>query len=260
MSFEFHDDRDIYFNLQKNNTKKYIIPFIEREKKIEAGVKVLEVGCRDGGVLLPFLEKGCKITGVELSKGILEQTRERYADAIKNNEASFFGIDIHDYNSDDKFDIIILKDVIEHVYGHRKLIEKLNSLLADDGIIYFGYPPWQNPFGGHQQVANNRVLSKIPYFHLLPNFIYLGILKLAKEEKRDFLKATKETRITIERFRKLMAQVELRIDLEEFYLISPMYESKFGLKPRKQNRLIKSIPYFRNFFTTTCDCIVSKGK
>ena len=71
MSFEFHRDRDKYFNLQSENTNKYIIPFIEKLKEIDSSLKVLEVGCRDGGVLLPFLERGCHITGVELSEKML---------------------------------------------------------------------------------------------------------------------------------------------------------------------------------------------
>jgi 2-polyprenyl-3-methyl-5-hydroxy-6-metoxy-1,4-benzoquinol methylase len=259
MSFDFHKDRDKYFNLQKQNTEKYIIPFIERFKKINSDHHVLEVGCRDGGVLLPFLEKGCHITGVELNESMLVQAIERYATEIENKKAHFLATDIHDYESEIKFDVIILKDVIEHVYGHEELIVKLKSLLAENGIIYVGYPPWQNPFGGHQQVADHRILSKLPYYHLLPNFLYYGVLKLAKERTFNFLKATKETRITIEKFRKLIKSNGLKMTAEELYLINPMYEAKFGWKPRKQLGWIAAIPYFRNFLTTTCDCLVTKA-
>lgn len=257
MSFEFHKDREIYFNLQKSNTSKYIIPFIDRIKKVNAGLNVLEVGCRDGGVLRPFLDLGCHITGVELSESMLDQAKERYQTEIASGKADFIAMNIHDFGVEKKYDIIILKDVIEHVYEHEKLIIKLGQLLSNDGLIYFGYPPWQNPFGGHQQVAENKILSKIPYYHLLPNFLYYGILKLAKEKTFGFLKATKETRISIEGFRKLISNAGLHLKLEEHYLINPMYEAKFGIKPRKQIKWIKSIPYFRNFLTTTCDCIVT---
>ena len=258
MSFDFHKSRDIYFNLQKDNTKKYILSFIEKLKKIEPSHNVLEVGCRDGGVLYPFMEIGCHITGVEISEMMLQQAKERYSQEVKNGRAYFIASDIHDFEPDKKYDIIILKDVIEHVYGHEKLLNKLRSLLSEDGLIYIGYPPWQNPFGGHQQVAENKLLSKIPYYHLLPNFLYYGILKLAKEEKFQFLKETKETRINIEKFRRLISKTGLNLIYEDHYLINPMYEAKFGWKPRKQFQIIKSIPYFRNFLTTTCDCLVVK--
>jgi 2-polyprenyl-3-methyl-5-hydroxy-6-metoxy-1,4-benzoquinol methylase len=260
MSFDFHKNRDKYFNLQKQNTEKYIIPFIEQYKKINTSLHILEVGCRDGGVLLPFLERGCHISGVELNESMLVQAKERYANEIEKNQAYFVATDIHEYTSEVKFDIIILKDVIEHVYGHDQLIKKLKSLLANDGILYVGYPPWQNPFGGHQQVADHKLLSKIPYYHLLPNFLYYGILKMAKERTFNFLKATKETRISIEKFRRLVRTNGLIMTAEELYLINPMYEAKFGWKPRKQLGWIKAIPYFRNFVTTTCDCLVTKSE
>ncbi len=256
MSFDFHEDREKYFNIQKTNTSKYIIPFIDQFKKIDSSLKVLEIGCRDGGVLYPFLARGCHITGVELSEKMLLQAKDRYKKSILKGEAAFIVKDVHDFDPSEKFDIIILKDVIEHVYNHDKLIKKLKSLMTPDGVIYFGYPPWQNPFGGHQQVAKHKILSKVPYYHLLPDFLYYGILKLAKEKSYYFLRTTKETRITIEKFRTLIRTNDLKIWREELYLISPMYETKFGLKPRKQSRFIKAIPYFRNFLTTTCDCLV----
>ena len=184
MSFEFHRDRDKYFNLQSENTNKYIIPFIEKLKEIDSSLKVLEVGCRDGGVLLPFLERGCHITGVELSEKMLLQAKERYSQSIEDGKAYFLAKDIHEFNSSEKYDIILLKDVIEHVYGHDKLIKKLKSLMAPGGVIYFGYPPWQNPFGGHQQVLESKFWSKMPYYHLLPNFMYYGILKTTKDKNR----------------------------------------------------------------------------
>ena len=261
MSFEFHKDRNIYFNLQKDNCEKFIIPFIEKHKKIDSSLKVLEVGCKDGGVLLPFLNRGCHITGVEISADELVKTKERFAKEIENNEAEFIASDIHDFDSSKKkYDIIILKDVIEHVFGHEELIIKLKSLLSDEGVIYFGYPPWQNPFGGHQQVADHKLLSRLPYYHLLPNFLYLGVLKLVNDNSVKYLKMTKETRISIEKFRRIIKNNDLTLLEENLYLVSPMYEAKFGLKPRKQFSIISAIPYLRNFFTTTSDSLVCHKK
>ena len=257
MSFDFHKDRDKYFYIQKENAKKYILPFIEIKKKINPEMRILEVGCRDGGVLFPFLEKGCHITGIDLSKTMLSKAIYQYSKYINEGRAKFIAADIHDFDANnDQFDIIILKDVIEHVYDHHRLIKILGKLLNDDGVIYFGYPPWQNPFGGHQQASDHKILSKLPYFHLLPGFLYFGIFKIFKDKKLQFLKATKETRITIEGFRKLIKRKGLCIKAEKMYLINPIYEKKFGWRPIEQFNLIKNIPYLRNYFTTTVDCLV----
>ncbi|NOZ35190.1 MAG: hypothetical protein GXO80_07820 [Chlorobi bacterium] len=62
-----------------------------------------------------------------------------------------------------------LKNVIEYVRGQEQLIKKLKSLSEEDGVIYFGYPPWQNPFGGHRQVANHKILSDKSEFQKIHN-------------------------------------------------------------------------------------------
>jgi hypothetical protein len=38
--------------------------------------------------------------------------------------------------------------------------------------------------------------------------------------------------------------------LRNLYLVNPIYQQKFGLKPRKQFRLVAAIPGFRDFVTT----------
>lgn len=262
MAFQFHQDRDKYFNLQYQNTKKYILPFIEKTKKIMPGMKVLEIGCRDGGVLKIFNEMGCHITGFDLDIGPVEEAKKRYESEIDKGEADFFIVDVHDYvaenknDSNKKFDLIILKDVIEHVYGHREMITGIKNLLKPGGVIYFGYPPWQNPYGGHQQVLNNKFFALLPYYHLLPNIIYYNIIKLVDPGHIGFIKATKETRITPSVFERLVKEEGYMIHQRDLYLISPMYEFKFNMKPRLQFKWLENIPYVRNFFTTTCDYLI----
>ena len=40
MAFDFHSNRDQYFQLQYNNTKTSIIPFIEQVKPIDSGFRI----------------------------------------------------------------------------------------------------------------------------------------------------------------------------------------------------------------------------
>jgi SAM-dependent methyltransferase len=262
MAFDFHSNRDQYFQLQSSNTKNNVIPFIERKKKIEKGMKVLEIGCRDGGVLLPFLESGCHITGFDLDAGPVEKAKLIYAKDIQEGRAEFFIQNVHDYiaenkdNCEKKFDVIVLKDVIEHVYGHQEMIKGIKSILREGGVVYFGFPPWQNPFGGHQQVLNNKFFALLPYYHLLPNFIYYNIVKLVAPKHFGFIKATKETRITPEVFEKIVKEEKFKILGRDLYLISPMYEFKFKMKPKLQFKWLENIKYIRNYFTTTCDYLI----
>ena len=115
------------------------------------------------------------------------------------------------------------------------------------------------PFGGHQQVVKHKIGSKLPYIHLLPNLLYVGILKLCKVPKHtiEALLEVKETGISIERFRKIVKKNNFQFDEEKLYFINPNYETKFGLKPREQCKFIAAIPFLRNFFSTCSYSIIS---
>ncbi len=53
---ERHTDRELYFREQAHTTRKHVIPFIETVMPLTPDLSVLEIGCGEGGNLLPFLE------------------------------------------------------------------------------------------------------------------------------------------------------------------------------------------------------------
>ena len=254
--FEFHLEKEKYFLQQQENATAYVIPFIEEVIKITPNMQVLEVGCAEAGVLKEFINRGCIGTGVELSESRANQAKQFLRYEIENKKASIISQNIYDDEFIQKFrgvfDLIILKDVIEHIHDQQKIISQLRQYLKPGGKIFFGFPPWYMPFGGHQQVCRNKLLSKLPYYHLFPNIIYKWLLNLGGEDKiliKDLLEV-KETGISIERFEKCVHQAGLEIQARKYYLINPIYRYKFGWQPREQNIIIRNIPFVRNFFTT----------
>jgi SAM-dependent methyltransferase len=251
--FEFHGDRRRYFDIQVENTRKYVIPFIETGMAVKEGTRVLEIGCGEAGVLKAFTDRGCVGVGVELEEGRLVHAREWMAAEMQAGKVSFLSKDIYGVNAAEEFsgcfDIIILKDVIEHIHDQPKLIAWMKTFLNPGGVIFFGFPPWYMPFGGHQQVMQSRFLSKLPYFHLLPAGIYKWLLKINKEDVPSFMEI-KETGISIERFERIVKETGYKTVTKTHYLINPIYEYKFGWKPKQQFGLISQIPFLRNFFTT----------
>jgi cyclopropane fatty-acyl-phospholipid synthase-like methyltransferase len=250
--FEFHADRKRYFEIQVLNAEKYVIPFIEEKFKIIPGMRVLEIGCGEGGVLKAFINKGCEGVGVELDAPRIEDAKKFLPEEIAAGRLRFVVKDIYkvdvekDFNG--LFDIIILKDVIEHIHEQEKLIGWMKNFLKPNGIVFFGFPPWYMPFGGHQQICKSK-LSRLPYIHLLPRSLYRGILK-RKKENVDEMMEIRDTGISIERFERICKNEGYAIMHHRHYLLNPIYEWKFGWKPRRQGILIKAIPFIRNFFTT----------
>lgn len=252
---ERHLDRKTYFEEQVHTTQKFVIPFIEEVLPLKSGLKVLEIGCGEGGNLVPFLKRDCQVTGVDISEGKIANAEKFLGSYQENAGLKLITRDIYDVGDDigQDFDLIMMRDVIEHIHDQDRFMGFVKKFLKPDGIFLLIFPPWYNPFGGHQQISRNKFLSKLPYFHLLPPFLYKLVLRAGKEEnfRIEHLMEIKETGISIERFRRIIRKHDYAVVKESPFLINPNYEVKFGLKPRKQYGIIFSIPFFRNFFTTS---------
>ncbi len=132
--------------------KRYndIIDRIEKFTNKESSI--LDIGCAKGGLLRTFKERGYNnLYGIEPSE-----------DAI--NYLKTFGIDgkclsLFDANNiDKKFDVIILTQVLEHIFDLKIMKSILKKLLNKDAILYVDIPD------GTSYIKNN--LNSYYYFDL----------------------------------------------------------------------------------------------
>ncbi len=251
--YEFHGDKRYYFEMTHKVTVGHIIPFIKQQFQFPSNMKVLEIGCGEAGVLKAFTDLGFYCTGIELEESRLEFAREFMANELKEGKIQFLNKDIYDVVPEQdlgtKFDLIILKDVIEHIPNQEKFMPQLHRFLNPGGVVFFAFPPWQMPYGGHQQVLPGKMASKMPYYHLLPGFLYPLTLKIfgVNENGIKTMKEIRDTGISIERFERICKKSDFNLVQKSSYLFNPIYEYKFGIKPRKQMNFIANIPFLRNF-------------
>ena len=59
-----------------------------------------------------------------------------------------------------------------------------------------------------------------------------------------------DTRISIERFERIVKRSGFKVKQKQHFLLNPIYKYKFGWKPIKQTPIISAIPFVRNFLTT----------
>jgi SAM-dependent methyltransferase len=244
-----HLDRKQYFEEQAYTTQRYVIPFIERQHPVGAGVSVFEIGCGDGGNLKPFLDLACEVTGIDILTQQIEEARKIYAAHPHHDKLTLIADDIYrltDYNR--QFDIVILRDVIEHLHDQERFMSFVKQFLKPDGVLFIGFPPWQNPFGGHQQVVSHPFVSHLPWIHLLPAPLYARLLRWGKVAPEGLLEI-KETGISLERLERIIHREHYRIRERILFFINPNYEIKFHLRPRRLWPAL-NIPYLRNFYTT----------
>ena len=203
--------------------------------------------------LLPFAELGCDVIGIDIAASRIEQAQNFFI--TKRQKGTFIASDIFLLKDLQKhFPLILIHDVIEHIDNKEQFLRNLKKYLSPNGMIFIAFPAWQMPFGGHQQIARSKIISHMPFIHLLPRILYKWILELFSEQESTVkeLLTIKYTRCTIEMFRRVVKQTDYQIVNEQLYFINPHYKIKFGLTPHKLNKTIACIPFIRNVFSTSC--------
>lgn len=257
-----HTNRQQYFLEQEITTRKFVFPFIEKHQPITAGLRILEIGCGEGGNLKPFLDAGCLVTGIDLSEHKISLARTFFQDHPRSDRLQLLCEDI--YQSElpkDPYDVVIMRDVIEHIHDQERFMAFVKPYMRQSALFFLAFPPWQNPFGGHQQICRNKITGHLPWIHLLPLRIYRGLLRISGESEAtvENLMEVKETGISIERFERIIKNQAYRIVSKKHFLINPNYEVKFGFRPVAQPAWISAISGIRNLFTTSAYYLLSPG-
>jgi len=213
-------------------------------------------------VLKAFTDKGFRCYGVDIAAGRIENARKLFEKEISENKISFFAGNMYEMREfqtiQGQIDLIVLKDTIEHIVDQAKMMRSLHTYLKPDGAVFVGFPPWRNPFGGHQQLADS-FLRYVPWFHILPKSAYHKILQICAEPdmRQKVLLEIYDTRLSIHKFEKLLHLTGWKILRRQFYLFNPIYEYKFGIKGKKQFKLITRLPFIRDFVSTGVYYLVS---
>lgn len=197
---------------------------------------------------MPFAQKGCQVYGMDLCSTRISQAKIFFQKRGLNPVLRVGDATTCDWG-EEHFDLILLHDVIEHVPDKGRLLRKIHDILAPGGIVFVGFPAWQMPFGGHQQIAHGH-LSLCPWIHLLPACVYEKILRWGGETDevvRELL-SIKKTHCTIELFQHLVRKNGFQIVQRTLFLINPHYQVKFGLRPVGLPSFLSALPWLRNFY------------
>lgn len=134
---------------------------------------IFEIGCNDGSFLLSLQEKGYrKISGIEPTKDASQIAISRGLEIYH----SFFGEETAStFYADKKFDLIVIRHVLEHIVNLDDFFSGINLLLKDDGMLvieipdgemnltYFDYALWEE----HVNYFTLQTLSNLLAKHSL---------------------------------------------------------------------------------------------
>ncbi len=242
-----------HFIEQRRHAEKYLIPYFREHCPEFDGFRILEVGCAEGGFLDALSHRGIDAIGLELARG-----RVNLARSI-NPKLDIVEGDITDPRIvqwvGTGFDLIVMRDVIEHIPDKKTAWSNIVRLLKPEGFLYISFPPRFSPFGGHHQ--NGRSLLRfVPYFQMLPGVVIRFLGKQFGEYPHivDHAIANYRNGLSIFDFEKYCALFRLRSVRKDLFISRPVYQTRFGIKPRR----MADVPLLREFLTFGCECLLQK--
>ena len=86
-----HLNRKQYFCELANTARTFYMEYLNTYIKLTPDTRVLEIGCGEGGNLLPFAEQGCKVIGIDICQTRINEA-QTFLQNITSRELSFVRI------------------------------------------------------------------------------------------------------------------------------------------------------------------------
>lgn len=104
---------------------------------LAAGKRVLDAGCGVGYGSAMLARAGAEeVVGVDVAEAVVEVAREQEAPGINFTVGDVRDLDMED----DRFDLVVCFEVIEHITDGQRVIEELRRVLAPDGVLVISSP------------------------------------------------------------------------------------------------------------------------
>ena len=136
-----HLNRRQYFCELANTARIFYMEYLNRYIKLTPDTRVLEIGCGEGGNLLPFAELGCRVTGIDICKERVNEARMFFTEYHQKGTfiCQDFLLSEEPRTEDERYDLVLVHDVIEHIEPKckRGFLLHIKSFLKQEGIVFF---------------------------------------------------------------------------------------------------------------------------
>ena len=138
----------------KSHRMSYILDQINNRNI--RNLKILDVGCGGGIICEPLARLGAKVTGIDFApNNIIAAKIHSKKNKLKIN---YINKDIEKSKLDEKFDIILMFEVLEHLDNWKKTIKTIKKNLNKNGLIIIS-------------TINRNLLSKIFAINIAENIL-----------------------------------------------------------------------------------------
>jgi SAM-dependent methyltransferase len=158
-----HSDTDYETAAIKGSVKfPEILGWIRRFKP---SGEFFEVGCGMGYFLHYAREQGYNVSGIEYAELGVRVCREKFS--LNVERGSFEEL----REKPDRYDVIFMGDVLEHLMQPLEMLRKANSMLRNSGLVAVEVPSMFNSLTGRLATAGLRILRRkkkmgLPPYHV----------------------------------------------------------------------------------------------
>ena len=131
-----------------------ILSYYERAPIAQANKSLLDICCGTGQLAVYFLERGYRVTGLDLSEHMLRYARENVAPYVESGQARLVHADASDFSLDEQFGLAVSTfDALNHLESEqalRQCFQCVFAALVPDGYFIFdlntraGLMRWNN--------------------------------------------------------------------------------------------------------------------
>jgi len=180
--------------------------------------KVLDLGCASGHTLFRIAKNfpDSILVGLDIGKDFIA-TATNYAKELNIKNVDFFEGSLENYATDQKYDLILLLEVIEHVINEEILLCNIKKLIATNGLLCITTP---NLNGDGTLYGRLLRFIKVRRFIPATDFTMEGTIKHGDQHVREFSSTTLEEVMETYGFRKVFSSGLLVLDYpfnEYFY-------------------------------------------
>lgn len=270
ISHEVQNDTELtandryHWGFEYGVARDYLIPYLHEHSALKPNSCVADIGCAEAGVLHACISAGASGEGslgtdIDLYRmGIGEKIDRKF-----KLGANYTGHNILTESCPEQwkemFDLAILRDVIEHLDDTALALANVSRLLRSGGHFFCTFPPYNSPFGGHQQTLDNA-LGKIPYIHLLPDSIFHRMIASGRAVDIVEVKRLQAIKLSPKKFLDAVRTSPFEVVDQEYYLLRPAFKYRLR-KPIPTIRitsLVKIFPFFRDLFSLEAAFLLRK--
>lgn len=218
------------FRMQYRLAKHTLIPWLEARGVLPKPAAVIEIGCAEGGVIAAFVERGTSLAaGTDIAGPLLTQISEPIAQKLGLN----ITYSEHDVIGEEPldawrgaFDVVLLRDVIEHLDDTSAALRNIAKLLKPGGVVLLTFPPYTSAFGGHQQLLGTK-MGALPWVHMLPKSWFKRIVQRGDPMNAEEVMRLHRIRLSADAVVDASRAAGLNVIDQRYFMLRPVFRWKY---------------------------------